>query len=63
MAEFADAAQQTLADDFSALGPRDAADIAMMLWGIINTQLTAAILGELRAESASEALWAGAGTG
>jgi TetR/AcrR family transcriptional regulator, cholesterol catabolism regulator len=46
MAEFADAAQQTLADDFSALGPRDAADIAMMLWGIINTQLTAAILGD-----------------
>jgi TetR/AcrR family transcriptional regulator, cholesterol catabolism regulator len=44
MAEFADAAQRSLADDFGALGKRDAADIAMMLWGIISTQLTAAIL-------------------
>ena len=44
MADFADAAQRSLADDFAALGKRDAADIAMMLWGIISTQLTAAIL-------------------
>ncbi len=44
MAEFSDAAVQTLARDFAALGEQAAADAAMMLWAIINTVLSAAIL-------------------
>ena len=44
MAEFADIAQQTLATDFAALGEPDARDAAIMLWGIVNTMLSGAIL-------------------
>ena len=44
MAEFADIAQQTLAKDFAALGEPDARDAAIMLWGIVNTMLSGAIL-------------------
>ncbi|CAJ1583725.1 TetR/AcrR family transcriptional regulator [[Mycobacterium] wendilense] len=44
MAEFSDAAVQTLARDFAALGEQAAADAALMLWAIINTVLSAAIL-------------------
>lgn len=44
MIEFAEVAQRTLADDFAVLGEQESADIAIMLWGIINTMLSAAIL-------------------
>lgn len=44
MAEFADAAVGSLARDFAALGEPAASDAAIMLWGIINTMLTGAIL-------------------
>jgi len=44
MAQFADSAQQALADDFAALGQRDSLDVAIMLWGIVNTMLSAAIM-------------------
>jgi AcrR family transcriptional regulator len=44
MTQFADAAQRTLADDFAALGPQESADVAIMLWGIVNTMLSGAIL-------------------
>jgi len=44
MTRFADVAARTLADDFAALGPAQAADTAVMLWGIINTLLSGAIL-------------------
>ena len=37
-------AARTLADDFAALGAQQAADTAVMLWGIINTLLSGAIL-------------------
>lgn len=44
MDEFAEVATRTLAQDFSALGEQEAQDAAAMLWGIINTVLSAAIL-------------------
>ncbi|MCB0927001.1 MAG: TetR family transcriptional regulator [Mycolicibacterium insubricum] len=44
MAAFADIACDTLAADFAALGPQGAADAAIMLWGIVNTMLSAALL-------------------
>lgn len=44
MAEFADVAHRALADDFASLGSPDSADTAIMLWGIINTMLSAAIM-------------------
>ncbi len=44
MAQFADSAQQALADDFASLGRRDCLDVAIMLWGIVSTMLSAAIL-------------------
>ncbi len=44
MDEFAEVATRTLAHDFSALGEQEAHDAAVMLWGIINTVLSAAIL-------------------
>jgi AcrR family transcriptional regulator len=44
MATFADAAAHTLAEDFASLGPQEAADTAVMLWGIINSLLSGAIL-------------------
>lgn len=44
MAEFSDAAVDTLARDFAALGERPAADAAVMLWAVVNTVLSAAIL-------------------
>lgn len=43
-AQFADTAKRTLADDFSSLGQRESVDTAIMLWSIINTMLSAAIL-------------------
>lgn len=43
MAEFANAAQRSLADDFASLGEQSAVDTAMMLWGIVSTMLGAAI--------------------
>jgi TetR/AcrR family transcriptional regulator, cholesterol catabolism regulator len=47
MVRFADAAQRSLADDFAALGPQESADVAIMLWGIVNTMLSGAILRDL----------------
>lgn len=47
MSRFAEAAQRSLADDFAALGPQDPADVAIMLWGIVNTMLSGAILHDL----------------
>ncbi len=44
MKQFADTAQQTLAGDFAALGIPAAEDAAVMLWGIINTMLSGAVL-------------------
>lgn len=44
MKQFADTAQQTLAGDFAALGIAAAEDAAVMLWGIINTMLSGAVL-------------------
>ena len=44
MAQFADVAQRTLADDFTSLGNPESTDTAIMLWGIINTMLSAAIM-------------------
>jgi AcrR family transcriptional regulator len=44
MDEFAEVATRTLAQDFSALGEQEAQDAAAMLWGIINTVLSAAIV-------------------
>jgi len=44
MAQFADVAHRALADDFASLGSADSADTAIMLWGIINTMLSAAIV-------------------
>lgn len=44
MSQFADAAQQTLAADFAMLGAEEASDVALMLWGIVNTMLSGAIL-------------------
>lgn len=44
MKQFADTAQQTLAGDFAALGVAAAEDAAVMLWGIINTMLSGAVL-------------------
>lgn len=44
MADFAAVAQQTLADDFTGLGAAQAADTAIMLWGIVNTMLSGAIV-------------------
>lgn len=44
MAQFADSAQQALANDFGSLGRRDSLDVAIMLWGIVNTMLSASIL-------------------
>ncbi len=47
MTRFAEAAQHSLADDFVALGPQPSADVAIMLWGIVNTMLSGAILRDL----------------
>ena len=44
MDEFAEVAVRTLASDFAARGDQEAHDAALMLWGIINTVLSAAIL-------------------
>ncbi|HSA41271.1 MAG TPA: TetR family transcriptional regulator [Mycobacterium sp.] len=44
MAAFADLAQERLAADFAALGRRAALDTALMLWGIVNSMLTATLL-------------------
>lgn len=44
MAAFADIAQETLAADFADLGSVEAADTAVMLWGIVNTMLSAVLL-------------------
>lgn len=44
MADFADVAQRTLAEDFALLGDQESLDTAMMLWGIINTMLSGAIM-------------------
>lgn len=43
MRQFAETAQRTLAADFAALGHQESLDIAIMLWGIVNTMLTGAI--------------------
>jgi AcrR family transcriptional regulator len=43
MRQFAETAQRTLAADFAALGHQESFDIAIMLWGIVNTMLTGAI--------------------
>lgn len=44
MTAFADLAQERLADDFAALGRQPARDTALMLWGIVNTMLTATLM-------------------
>lgn len=44
MEEFAAVAQQTLSADFVALGARESADTAIMLWGIISTMLSGALV-------------------
>ena len=44
MRHFADTAQQTLAGDFAALGITAPDDVAVMLWGIINTMLSGHVL-------------------
>ena len=45
MAQFADSAQQALGGRFrSARAARDSLDVAIMLWGIVNTMLSAAIM-------------------
>jgi TetR/AcrR family transcriptional regulator, cholesterol catabolism regulator len=44
MVQFAETAQRTLAADFASLGVQESADTAIMVWGIISTMLSAAIL-------------------
>jgi TetR/AcrR family transcriptional regulator, cholesterol catabolism regulator len=44
MEQFAAAAQQSLAADFVSLGDQESADTAIMVWGIISTMLSGAIL-------------------
>ncbi|MGK2866367.1 MAG: TetR family transcriptional regulator [Mycobacterium sp.] len=44
MEQFAAAAQRSLAADFAALGAQESADTAIMVWGIISTMLSGAIL-------------------
>jgi AcrR family transcriptional regulator len=44
MEQFAAAAQRSLAADFASLGAQESADTAIMVWGIISTMLSGAIL-------------------
>jgi AcrR family transcriptional regulator len=44
MQQFAETAQRTLAADFATLGHQESVDTAIMLWGIISTMLSGAIL-------------------
>ncbi|KAA0116031.1 TetR/AcrR family transcriptional regulator [Mycolicibacterium sp. P9-22] len=44
MEEFGAVAQQTLSADFASLGAQESADTAIMVWGIINTMLSGALL-------------------
>jgi AcrR family transcriptional regulator len=44
MQQFGEIAQRTLAADFAALGRQESFDTAIMLWGIISTMLSGAIL-------------------
>lgn len=44
MEQFAEAAQQSLAADFASLGGQESTDTAIMVWGIISTMLSGAIL-------------------
>lgn len=46
MQQFAETAQRTLAADFASLGHQESFDTAIMLWGIVSTMLSGAILGD-----------------